>query len=148
MRQNELKNPSGVKQSRKRVGRGDGSGHGSFSGRGMKGQRSRSGHGIRPGFEGGQNPLVKALPSIRGFTNNFRTQYHIVNLDRLAKFPADSQVSPATMLAAGILKNLKRPVKILGRGNLSSPLIIEAHQFTASARKKIEAAGGRVMEMS
>ena len=80
MRQNELKRPPGAKRSRKRLGRGDGSGHGSFSGRGMKGQLSRSGHGIRPGFEGGQLPLAKALPSIRGFTNNFRTQYHLVNL--------------------------------------------------------------------
>jgi large subunit ribosomal protein L15 len=114
----------------------------------MKGQRSRSGHGIRPGFEGGQLPLVKALPSIRGFTNNFRTHYHLVNLDRLAKFPADSQVSPTTMLDAGIVKDLKRPVKVLGRGELSSPLVVEAHRFSASARSKIEAAGGRAMEIS
>ena len=148
MRQNELKSPPGAKRSRKRLGRGDSSGHGSFSGRGMKGQRSRSGHGIRPGFEGGQNPLVKALPSIRGFTNIFRTHYHLVNLDRLAKFPADSHVSLTTMLEAGIVKDLKRPVKVLGRGELSSPLVVEAHRFSASARSKIEAAGGRVMEIS
>ena len=137
----------GARRSRKRVGRGDGSGHGSFSGRGMKGQNSRSGGGVRPGFEGGQLPLTKALPRMRGFTNIFRMEYNVVNLDRLSGFKADSEVTPQHLLDVGIVKNLKRPVKILGRGELVHALAVEAQRFSESARRKIEGAGGSVREI-
>ena len=147
MKLHELRPPKGAKRPRKRIGRGDGSGHGSFSGRGMKGQNSRSGGGVRPGFEGGQIPLIKGLPSMRGFTNIFRKVYSVVNLDRLAQFPANSEVTPQLLLDSGVVKNLKRPVKILGRGELDSPLVVEAHRFSSSARQKIETAGGRVREI-
>ena len=113
----------------------------------MKGQNSRSGGGVRPGFEGGQIPLIKGLPSMRGFTNIFRKVYSVVNLDRLAQFPANSEVTPQLLLDSGVVKNLKRPVKILGRGELDSPLVVEAHRFSSSARQKIETAGGRVREI-
>ena len=147
MRQNELSPPKGAKKSRKRRGRGDGSGHGSFSGRGMKGQNSRSGGGVRPGFEGGQLPLIKGLPSMRGFTNIFRTFYSVVNLHRLSVFPPDTEVTPRAMRNAGLIKNLRKPIKVLGRGEIETPLVVQAHGFSDSARRKIEAAGGRVKEL-
>ena len=147
MQQHDIRAPKGAKRARKRVGRGDGSGHGSFSGRGLKGQKSRSGGGVRPGFEGGQLPLAKALPMIRGFTNIFRKEYNVVNLDRLARFPANSEVTPQLLVEAGVVKNLKKPVKVLGRGELEIPLVVEAHKFSSSARSKIEAAGGSVREI-
>ena len=128
------------------MGRGDGSGYGSYSGRGVKGQKSRSGGGVRPTFEGGQLPIVKALPTLRGFTNIFRTEYSVVNVGRLASFTADSEVTPRVLLDRGILRNLKRPVKILGNGDIDVPLVVEAHKFSVSAREKIEAAGGVVRE--
>ena len=128
------------------MGRGDGSGYGSYSGRGVKGQKSRSGGGVRPTFEGGQLPIVKALPSLRGFTNIFRTEYSVVNVGRLASFTADSEVTPRALLDRGILRNLKRPVKILGNGDIDVPLVVEAQKFSVSAREKIEAAGGVVRE--
>jgi large subunit ribosomal protein L15 len=146
MQQHLLRQPKGAKRSRKRVGRGDGSGYGSYSGRGVKGQKSRSGGGVRPTFEGGQLPIVKALPSLRGFTNIFRTEYSVVNVGRLASFTADSEVTPRALLDRGILRNLKRPVKILGNGDIDVPLVVEAHKFSVSAREKIEAAGGVVRE--
>ena len=148
MRQHELRVPKGAKRPRKRVGRGDGSGHGSYSGRGVKGQNSRSGGGVRPGFEGGQLPIIKALPMMRGFTNIFRKEYREVNLDRLAAFPANTEVNPQFLAKAGIIKNTKVPVKVLGRGDLEAPLVVEAHKFTGSARRKIEAAGGSVREIN
>jgi large subunit ribosomal protein L15 len=147
MKQHELRPPKGAKKNRKRVGRGDGSGRGTYSGRGIKGQNSRSGGGVRPGFEGGQLPITKALPSLRGFTNTFRREYSVVNIDRLARFPANTEVTLGQMMDAGLVKNLKRPVKVLGRGGLESPLVVEAHRFTAEARRKIEAAGGSVREI-
>ncbi len=146
MQQHLLRQPKGAKRSRKRVGRGDGSGYGSYSGRGVKGQKSRSGGGVRPTFEGGQLPIVKALPTLRGFTNIFRTEYSVVNVGRLASFTADSEVTPRVLLDRGILRNLKRPVKILGNGDIDVPLVVEAHKFSVSAREKIEAAGGVVRE--
>ncbi len=148
MRQDELRPPKGHRRPRKRVGRGDGSGHGSFAGRGMKGQNSRSGGGVRPGFEGGQLPITEALPKMRGFTNIFRKEYSVVNLDALARFPAGSEVTPRILAQAGILRSLNKPVKVLGRGELEAPLIVEAHKFSRSARQKIEAAGGSATETS
>ena len=147
MKQHELRPPKGAKKNRKRVGRGDGSGRGTYSGRGIKGQNSRSGGGVRPGFEGGQLPITKALPTLRGFTNIFRKEYSVVNIDRLARFPANTEVTPGQMMDARLVKSLKRPVKVLGRGEIESPLVVEAHRFTAEARRKIEAAGGSVREI-
>ena len=146
MQQHLLRQPKGAKRNRKRRGRGDGSGYGSYSGRGIKGQNSRSGGGVRPTFEGGQLPIVKGLPHLRGFTNIFRTEYSVVNVGRLASFPEGSEVTPQALLNSGILRNLNRPVKILGRGEIDVPLTVEAHRFSGSAREKIEAAGGSVRE--
>lgn len=147
MQQHELRPPKGAKKNRRRVGRGDSSGFGSYSGRGMKGQKSRTGGGVRPSFEGGQLPLSKKLPKIRGFTNIFRKRYSVVNVDRLAVFPSESEVTPEALSDAGILRNLNNPVKILGRGELNVPLVVSAHKFSASARQQIEAAGGSVREI-
>ncbi len=144
MQQQDLRPPAGAKRARRRIGRGDSSGYGSFAGRGMKGQNSRSGGGVRPGFEGGQLPLSKKLPFIRGFTNIFRVEYSVVNVEALSAFEANSEVTPEVLNDTGVLRNLNKPVKILGRGELDVPLAVTAHKFSASARQKIEAAGGSV----
>ena len=142
MMEHQVAPAPGARRRRKRIGRGDASGHGSYAGRGMKGQKSRSGKGLRPGFEGGQLPLIKGLPMKRGFTNIFKVQYHLVKLDDLSAFPGDTQVTPASLVQVGLLRRLKYPVKILGNGEITVPLKISAHKFTRSAREKIEAAGG------
>ncbi len=147
MRQDELSPAAGSKKNRKRVGRGNGSGHGTYSGRGIKGQKSRAGFKMRPGFEGGQLPLIKRLPQKRGFTNIFRIQYNAVNLDRLNRFEASSEVTPEKLLEAGIVKSLRRPVKILARGEIDHPLMVKANKFSAAAKAKIEAAGGKAEEI-
>ena len=147
MQQHDLRPPKGAKRKRVRVGRGDGSGHGSYSGKGMKGQKSRSGGGVRLGFEGGQLPLIKSLPMIRGFTNVFRKEYSIVNLDHLARFSADTEVTPRMLVESGAIRDLKNPVKVLGRGEIEVSLVVEAQKFSRSAREKIEAAGGSVREV-
>ena len=146
MQQQDFRSPKGAKKTRRRVGRGDSSGYGSFSGRGVKGQNSRSGGGVRPNFEGGQLPLSQKLPFIRGFTNIFRVEYNVVNVEKLAKFEANSEISPEVLRNTGILRTLNKPVKILGRGEIDIPLNVTAHKFSASARQKIEAAGGSVRE--
>lgn len=143
MQQHTIGMRLGARKPRKRVGRGNGSGSGNYSGRGMKGQNSRSGGGVRLGFEGGQLPLIKRLPMMRGFTNPFRVEYCAINLDSLARsFASGSEVTPQTLIDAGIAKNGKRPIKILGRGDLKIPLVVSAQGFSKSARQKIEAAGG------
>jgi len=147
MRQDELSPALGSKRSRKRVGRGNGSGHGTYSGRGLKGQKSRSGFKMRPGFEGGQLPLIKRLPQKRGFTNIFRVEYNEVNLGRLNRFEPQSEVTPEKLVGAGIVKSLRRPVKILARGEINKPLVVKANKFSAAAKAKIEAAGGKVEEI-
>ncbi len=148
MRQHELRPPPGSRKSSKRVGRGDGSGHGTYSGRGLKGQKSRSGGPkMRPGFEGGQLPLIKRLPQKRGFTNIFRKEYSIVNVGQLSIFAPDTEVTPERLLSAGLVTSLRKPVKILGEGNLRHPLIIKATRFSATARRKIAALGGKVEEV-
>ncbi|MFC1962697.1 50S ribosomal protein L15 [Chloroflexota bacterium] len=148
MRQHELRPPPGSRQSSKRVGRGDGSGHGTYSGRGLKGQKSRSGDPkMRPGFEGGQLPLIKRLPQKRGFTNIFRKEYSIVNVGQLNIFAPDTEVTPERLLSAGLVTSLSKPVKILGEGNLRYPLIIKAKRFSGTARRKIADLGGRVEEV-
>jgi large subunit ribosomal protein L15 len=137
----------GAKKKRKRVGRGDGSGHGTYSGRGCKGQKSRSGNKVRPGFEGGQMPLIKRLPEKRGFTNIFKTEYSPVNIGQLSVFEAGSEVTAEKLVDAGIVKSLKRPIKILAVGEISHPLVVKADKFSAAAKAKIEAAGGKAEEV-
>ena len=146
MKQNELRSPRGAKHNRKFVGRGDGSGHGTYSGRGCKGQKSRAGGGVRPGFEGGQLPLIKRLPRKRGFTNIFKTEYNVVNIGKLAVFPAGSEVTPEELLRTGLINTTDHPTKILGAGNLQHPLLVSANKFSSSAEKKILAAGGKVKQ--
>ncbi len=147
MQQHELGPPKGAREKRKRVGRGDASGHGSYSGRGMKGQKARSGGGVRPGFEGGQIPLYLRLPSLRGFTNIFRKEYAVVNVEKLSGFPENAEVTPQSLVDAGLVRNSRMPVKVLGEGPLNKPLTVEAHRFSKSAREKIEAAGGTVRQI-
>jgi len=144
MQQNTIKSNQ-PKKNRKRVGRGDGSGNGSYSGRGMKGQKSRSGGGVRPGFEGGQLPMIKRLPSLRGFTNVFKKQFNAVNLDRIMeKFPEGGDIETKDLVAAKVIRDNGHPTKILGRGEVTVALSITANKFTKSAKEKIEAAGGAV----
>ncbi len=147
MRQNELSPAPGAKKNRKRVGRGNGSGHGTYSGRGCKGQKSRSGFKVKPGFEGGQLPLIKRLPRKRGFVNIFRTEYSVININKLNMFESGSEVTPERLVAAGLVKSLRHPVKILAEGNITFPLSVKAHKFSAAAKAKIEAAGGIVEEV-
>ena len=147
MRQDELSPVAGSKKNRKRVGRGDGSGHGTYSGRGCKGQKSRAGYKMRPGFEGGQLPLIKRLPRKRGFVNIFRIEYSVININRLNMFESGSEVTPERLVAAGLVKSLRHPVKILAEGDINHPLLVKAHKFSAAAKAKIEAAGGRVEEV-
>ena len=147
MKQNELSPSPGSKHKRKRIGRGDGSGHGTYSCRGLKGQKSRSGPGIALRFEGGQTPLVKRLPSRRGFTNIFKTEYAVVNLQRLNIFGQDTEVTPQKLVEVGIVPSLKKPIKILGNGELQCPLVVKANKFSQVAKTKIEAAGGRAEEI-
>jgi large subunit ribosomal protein L15 len=146
VRQDNIAPAPGSRRAAKRVGRGNASGHGTYSGRGSKGQKVRAGYKMRPGFEGGQLPLIKRLPRKRGFTNIFRREYSTVNTGALNVFPSGSEVTPETMLAAGIIKTLNNPVKVLGDGDIDRPLTVRAHKFSASARAKIEAAGGTVEE--
>jgi large subunit ribosomal protein L15 len=147
MKQNELSSPPGSKRKGKRVGRGDGSGHGTYSCRGIKGQKSRSGGGVHPLFEGGQTPLVQRLPKKRGFVNIFRKEYAIVNLGSLAIFDKDTEVTPERMAAAGLIKSPKKPIKVLGEGELHQPLVVKATKFSQMAKGKIEAAGGKAVEI-
>lgn len=147
MRQDEISPAAGSRRPRKRVGRGNGSGHGTYSGRGCKGQKSRAGYKIRPGFEGGQLPLIKRLPSKRGFTNIFRTEYSPVNLSQLNVFESGSEVTPEKLKASGIVKSLRNPVKILANGDINHPLVVKANRFSAAAKAKIEAAGGQAEEV-
>jgi large subunit ribosomal protein L15 len=147
VRQNELSPAPGSTKPRKRVGRGNGSGHGTYSGRGQKGQKSRAGGKMRPGFEGGQLPLIKRLPKKRGFFNLFRTEYSIVNLGDLGYFEAGAEVNIDGLRAAGLVKSQKRPVKVLAAGGLDRPLNVKAHKFSAAAKATIEAAGGTAEEV-
>ncbi len=147
VRQNNITPAPGSKKARKRVGRGDGSGYGTYSGRGCKGQKSRAGYKMRPGFEGGQLPLIKRLPEKRGFTNIFRIEYSTVSVGRLSTFEAGSKVTPEMMVAAGMVKSLRKPIKILADGDIKHAITVKANKFSASARAKIEAAGGTAEEV-
>jgi len=147
VRQNSIAPAPGSRKDRKRVGRGDGSGKGTYSGRGSKGQKSRAGYKMRPGFEGGQLPLIKRLPRKRGFTNIFRVEYSTVSVGKLGAFEPGSEVDPEKMVAAGLVKSLRKPVKVLADGDIKHPLTVRANKFSASAKAKIEAAGGKVEEV-
>jgi len=147
MRLDQLRAPLGARRSRKRVGRGNGS-QGTYSGRGLKGQKARSGGGVRPSFEGGQNPMVKRLPTQRGFVNIFKQYYSTVNLDVLAaRFPQESEVTPLAMKEIRLIRGLNLPVKVLGRGEIDHAITVTAHKFSTEAKRKIEAAGGRAVEL-
>lgn len=143
----ELRPPKGSKHARKRVGRGNASGHGTYSGRGVKGQKSRSGGKPKLGFEGGQTKLIKRLPRRRGFTNMFRKEYSAVNLRDLERFESGTEVTPELLKESRILRSLRRPVKVLATGELTKPLTVKAHKFSMTAKAKIEAAGGTVQEI-
>jgi large subunit ribosomal protein L15 len=136
--------PSMPKKARKRVGRGNGS-QGTYSGKGVKGQKARTGGGVRPGFEGGQNPLIKGLPMLRGFTNPFRVSYQVVNVGQLAELGA-SEVTPELLEQRGLIRSARKPLKVLGDGSISSAVSVRAAKFSSSAKAKIEAAGGSVQE--
>ncbi|MDD4779950.1 MAG: 50S ribosomal protein L15 [Tissierellia bacterium] len=143
MKLHELKpNPGSVKK-RKRLGRGTATGQGKTAGRGMNGQGSRSGGGVRPGFEGGNMPLYRRLPK-RGFTNIFGTVYSELNVEDLNKFEDGVEVTPEILKSEGILKKQLDGVKILGNGEITKKLTVKAHKFSKSAVEKIEAAGGKV----
>lgn len=149
MQAHQLRPPRGAKHARKRIGRGNASGQGTYAGKGLKGQKARSGNDIRIGFEGGQLPLVQRMGRKRGFTNIFRVEYQPVNLERIAgRFEANAVVTPEALRDAGILKHLNQPVKLLGTGELDRPLKVSLHKFSAEARRKIEAAGGTVEEVA
>lgn len=142
MNQSTLKPASGSRKNRKRLGRGPGSGLGKTSGRGEKGQKSRSGYSRKRGFEGGQMPLHRRLPK-RGFHNLFRTEYRTINVDRLQVLEPGSVVDADALQKAGLLAKGKAPLKVLGNGDLRVAVTVRAAKFTASAAKKIEAAGGK-----
>ncbi|QPD03118.1 MAG: 50S ribosomal subunit protein L15 [Candidatus Nitrospira kreftii] len=143
MNLHELAPARGAKKRRKRIGRGPGSGHGKTATKGHKGLLARSGGGKRPGFEGGQMPLVRRLPKF-GFRNPSRVEYAIVNLTSLVDWTGSQTITPQAMVDAGLVKRKKRPIKILGNGELKKPLVVQAHKFSKSAEAKIQAAGGRV----
>lgn len=143
MKLHELEPATGSRKERNRVGRGIATGNGKTSGRGQKGQKSRSGGGVRPGFEGGQNPLFRRLPK-RGFTNINRKEFAIVNLDALNRFEEGTEVTPALLVETGVVGNEKAGIKILGNGTLDKKLTVKAHKFSASAKAAIEKVGGNI----
>ena len=145
MKLHDLRPNPGAKHRRKRVGRGIAAGQGKTAGRGTKGQNARSGGGVRPYFEGGNLPLYRRLPYKRGFTPLNRVEYNEVNLDQLAaKFQAKAEVTPEVLAEVGLVSEPKRPVVILGRGEIDFPIKVKVHRISRSARAKIEAAGGQV----
>lgn len=143
MKLNELRSPAGATRKVKRVGRGIGSGHGKTSTRGHKGQKARAGGGVRPGFEGGQMPLQRRLPK-RGFTNHFKKKYAIVNVRDLEIFENGTTVDPGLLIEAGLIKKVMDGVKILGDGELTKTLTVNAHKVTKQAEEKITAKGGQI----
>lgn len=142
MKLHELHPAAGSTTASKRLGRGIGSGLGKTSGKGHKGAKARSGGGKRPGFEGGQMPLTRRLPK-RGFYNPFRTEYVAINVDRLEVFEDGMTVTPVELIQYGITKNVRDGIKIMGNGEITKKLTVQANKFTATAKEKIEAAGGK-----
>ena len=142
MKLHELKAVPGATRAPKRKGRGTATGQGTTGGRGMNGQKSRSGGGVRPGFEGGQMPLYRRIPK-RGFTNIWGTEYTVLNVSDLNRFEAGSTVTPEALKEAGLAKQVKDGIKILGNGNLDKSLTVKANKFSKTAIEKIESAGGK-----
>ena len=142
MKLHELHPAEGATTAAKRLGRGIGSGLGKTSGKGHKGAKARSGGGKGPGFEGGQMKMTMRLPK-RGFTNNFRTVYAAINVDRLEIFEDGQEVTPVDLIEAGIIKNVRDGIKIMGNGELTKKLTVKASKFTAAAKEQIEAGGGK-----
>ncbi len=142
MKLSDLSPAPGSRKKRKRVGRGPGSGHGKTSCRGHKGQKARTGGGTKPGFEGGQMPLQRRLPK-RGFTNIFQKQYAIVNLGTLDKL-SETAITPDVLVKEGVVKRVRDGIKILGNGEITKPITVKAHAFSASAKEKIEKAQGSI----
>ena len=142
MKLHDLKPAVGATTAPKRLGRGTGSGLGKTSGKGHKGAKARSGGGKGPGFEGGQIPLMRRIPK-RGFTNKFRTEYVAINVDRLEIFEDGQVVTPVELIEMGIIKKIEDGVKIMGNGDITKKLTVQANKFTARAKEKIEAAGGK-----
>jgi large subunit ribosomal protein L15 len=142
MRLHDLRPAEGSTKSKKRVGRGTGSGLGTTAGRGNNGQNSRSGGGVRPGFEGGQMPLFRRIPK-RGFNNKFKKQWTVVNVEILNEFEDGTEITPEVLLQTGVVSKLSYGLKILGDGELNKKLTVKANKFTQSAISKIEAAGGK-----
>lgn len=143
MKLHELTYTEGSRKDRKRIGRGHGSGQGKTAGKGHKGQNARSGGGVRLGFEGGQTPLFRRLPK-RGFTNVNRKEYAVINLDVLNRFEDGTEVTPVALVEAGIVKNEKAGIKVLGNGSLDKKLTVKAAKFSKHAQETIEAAGGSI----
>jgi large subunit ribosomal protein L15 len=143
MKLHELRPAEGARKAPKRIGRGTGSGLGRNAGKGEKGQKSRSGGGVRPGFEGGQMPLYRRLPK-RGFTNIFAKDFNSINVERLNIFEDGTEVTPEVLLESGVISKLKDGVKILGNGELTKNLTVKATKFSKVAAEKIAAAGGKV----
>ena len=142
MKLHELRAVPGATKAPKRKGRGTATGQGKTAGRGMNGQKSRSGGGVRPGFEGGQMPLYRRIPK-RGFTNIWRTEYTVLNVEDLNRFEEGTVVTPDLIKEAGMAKQVKDGIKILGNGNIEKNLTVQAHKFSKTAVEKIEAAGGK-----
>lgn len=140
---NDLRSSKAAHKRKKVLGRGSGSGHGKTSGRGHKGQLSRTGKGKRPGFEGGQMPLIRRIPK-RGFNNRFKKEYQIINIEQLNKFKDNSSVGLEEFIDKGVIKKLHVPVKILGYGKLEKSITVKAHKFSKNAIKAIEGSGGKV----
>jgi large subunit ribosomal protein L15 len=145
MQQHEIRQPKGATHKRKRIGRGNASGTGTYAGKGMKGQKARAGGGVRPYFEGGQLPLVRRMARKRGFRNPFRIEYEEVNVSALgARFAANAEVTAGSLREARLIRSARRPVKILGDGEINVALTVEAASFTKSAIAKIKGAGGTI----
>jgi large subunit ribosomal protein L15 len=142
MRLTDVKPQKGSKKRARRLGRGVSAGQGASAGKGMRGQKARSGGSTRPGFEGGQQPLYRRLPKLKGFPIINRKEYTTINVSKLSSLPADTEVNLSSLKEAGIIKTAKAPLKILGDGELNVALKVQAAAFTASAKSKIEAAGG------
>jgi large subunit ribosomal protein L15 len=142
VRLNDIRSPRSNK-SRKRVGRGDGSGHGTTSGRGTKGQLSRSGGNTRPGFEGGQMPLQRRVPHLKGFKNNKKIIFNVINTGMLSAFKEGSTVDHDALMEKSLIMKKERPLKVLGKGELNIKLTVKANGFSKTAREKIEKAGGK-----
>ena len=143
MKLHTLKPAEGSRQERNRVGRGQGSGNGKTAGRGSKGQKQRSGGGVRLGFEGGQTPLFRRIPK-RGFNNINRKEYAVVNLETLNRFEDGTVVTPALLIETGVISKQLNGIKVLSNGTLSTKLTVQAHKFSQAAKEAIEAAGGSV----